>query len=78
MPVPIDPKRRRVHEEGNLVTHSNRVLFNACGNIATVDGTPVTFNGAYFTGAWNNGLNIVDRSHPVRVSGEAHPFRMVE
>lgn len=36
-----------------------KVAFNAFGAPATVSSSnPFTFNGAYLTGSWNNGLNI--------------------
>lgn len=34
------------------------VAFNGGANPATVSGAPFTFNSAYFTGAWNDGLDI--------------------
>lgn len=37
---------------------ANNVAYNAYGNMAVTSGSLFDFNGAYFTGAWNNGLNI--------------------
>lgn len=34
------------------------VAFNAFANQAITSGSPFTFNSAYFTAAWHNGLNI--------------------
>lgn len=34
------------------------VAFNKWGDVATVSNTTFNFNGAYFVGAWEDGLNI--------------------
>lgn len=34
------------------------VAYNSGGTMASITGNDFNFNGAYFTGAWNNGLNI--------------------
>jgi hypothetical protein len=42
----------------NGMVSSPNVAYNAFGNTAVVSDTSFTLNSAYFTGAWNDGLNI--------------------
>jgi len=42
----------------NGVTSGEWVAYNAWANVATINDFDFDFNGAYFTGAWNDGLNI--------------------
>jgi hypothetical protein len=43
---------------GNGVISPNNVAYNSFGDAASITGPLFTFNSAYFTGAWNDGLNI--------------------
>jgi hypothetical protein len=49
----------------NGMVSSPNVAFNAFGAPASIlqSSTPFTFNSAYFTGAWNNGLNILVQAY---------------
>ena len=40
------------------VVSGNYVAYNRWAQVATVSDSVFDFNGAYFTGAWNDGLNI--------------------
>jgi len=42
----------------NGVVSGERVAVNHYADVAAVSGSAFTFKGAYFTAAWNNGLNI--------------------
>ena len=42
----------------NGTVSGNYVAYNSGGRVASVGDTSFDFNGAYLTGAWNNGLNI--------------------
>jgi autotransporter-associated beta strand protein len=42
----------------NGIVSPPNVAYNVAGQQATISGSPFTFNSAYFTGAWNNGLDI--------------------
>ena len=42
----------------NGIVTSPNVAYNAFGYVATISASPFTFNSAYFTGAWNDGLTV--------------------
>ena len=42
----------------NGVVSPDNVAFDVFGLQATASGSPFTFNSAYFTAAWNNGLSV--------------------
>ena len=43
---------------GNAAVSGDQYAYNIWANVATVSDTTFNFVGAYFTGAWNNNLNI--------------------
>lgn len=47
----------------NGVVSPNNVAYNAYGNPVVVNDGVFDFNGAFFTGAWNDGLNIQIRGY---------------
>lgn len=58
----------------NAVVSPNNVAYNAYGNPAFMSDSPFTFNSAYFTAAWNEGLSVTVEGYLASVLVHTNTF----